>query len=348
MLRVDQFEDKRVLIVLPSFIFCHECKERGCPDEIIPVTHTFEGISMTIYPPSVVQGEKRPPFPEPKFKDFKLDFNSKFPGYQEKGLGFLSHNMTHKGAFLGNAILIDIHTKEEHNRIELVVDRFSNKLINLIRLLTKQYWISPFIYAIPNTNLKYFYEYDPAKLFMYYGQTKVGGFPIFTPFELLNHARFEDAIAQTLIDDFDFEEHKYLDALRNFTVDQIQNGILDLTMSAEIAKNELLEKIWTIEQVGILSQNNDYRNIGFYGNNLTHHINGDLRKSRIRRSFMDDHPTEFAFIQDLWRFRCQVGHGSSKLSDSRGNPVKIDYQYFVKLAQAVNLLRKYCLALSVV
>jgi len=336
----------RCLALLPFNILCHKCDVKGCRDEIKHLKVQFKGVEVLIHAPTRIGENEWSSFPFAKWKDSGLIFSHS--GYNpEADLPRPQIKDITPGYQICNAYMIDFPGAVDRIKVDKVLSELIEVLSSNIRFVTKQYWISPSVQLEQVMALKYLFVLDTPKWSLQFTTTK---FPVYTSYiesEVLNNSHFREVIANLSSPLFDYEEVKLLDSVRNFAAGLQMDAMVDLSLSAEIAKNRLLERIWDVEFPGTKPVNNKYVKLGFHNYDLPEHVSKHLKTSRVGLSFKDDHPDEYKLIKQLWRYRCQAAHGSSSLQDLNRKRKNITKKEFESLIAASILLREYCSEIDV-
>lgn len=337
----------RTLVSLPFHILCHTCELKNCSHEIKPVQTTIDGMKILFHPPFLIGIDTDNNHPHPKYKDFGLGLQGIRNIMPENDVPRLTANRSVVGAIPSNAIWIDFPMNSSEIQVTNVAHKAITALCLNIRSLTKQYWISPNLFSDLNAFGVYTLFYKGPQTKVGIGAKKFLGWPSFITMAPLTMNNYFKAIQDITAIQYDLEETKFLDSMRNFTLDQKENAILDLAISIELAKNKLLDRIWAVEKPGMVHQNDNYKAIKFFGQDIAENVGDQLKASRIKRSFKEEFPNEYDLVRELWGLRNKVGHGSgfyNKLSDGR---IKLEESTFKQFVTASDVLKKFCHSIEI-
>lgn len=224
------------------------------------------------------------------------------------------------------------------------VAKFCTRFLDLIRLYTNQYWINTYE---ANFNLYYItslFPIDESGRCMEYpnsGQRVMGSG---------NFVRLDnDLLMKIFVKALDGEEIAsywilYFDALNTFIKEQMDQAVMLLVLSLEVARNIEFQRFIPVKKEtlsGAIFES------PFDDTDLIKNLSFNLKKA-IGRSLEDEHPEEWDCIKKLYVARHQVAHGKRAAYREEGQMKLVENPDFLKWAWAARNALAWLMNLNVV
>lgn len=184
--------------------------------------------------------------------------------------------------------------------------QINNKLIEIIRFRSKQWWIGQSLRGIIGFNSGIGFHID------------INGNPISCPINRIDvsgefigdELPIDSNIWNTITDDLmngsqpPISEILMLDAKHHFASRDFRRFVLDAATACEYVKDETFKRLW-----GTKSSTEFNRDVVLGSWDMSKHLDVKL-KNHFGISYKEEHPSHWKEIQNLWDARGNVSHGS--------------------------------------